>query len=145
MLIKEHQLIERRTCSLAGANRSTVRYKSNKDKKELFSKRSKRIALQNRRYRYSRISKVIRKQIWEVNHKAVYRIYQNLGLKVRKRRSRKHATGDLIIHPHQCWALDFVHDSLSNGRRLRVLTIIDHYRRECLRVDVEYGARPIRL
>ena len=143
--MKDYKLSERRACGLAGANRSTVRYSSKRSKKKLLEKKIKEIALENRRYGYRRIHRVLRRQKWQVNHKAVYQIYRNLGLKVLKRGSRKRSTGNRRIHrlitgPNQCWALDFVHNSLSNGRKLRILVIIDHYSRECLRIEVEHGA-----
>ena len=144
MLMKEYKLSERKACSLAGANRSTVRYSSKKNKKKSLEQKIKEIALENRRYGYRRIHRVLRRQNWQVNHKAVYRIYRRLGLKVLKRGGRKRSTEDrkvyrLITRPNQCWALDFVHDSLSNGRKLRILAIIDHYSRECLKIEVKYG------
>lgn len=144
MLMKEYQLSERKACRLAGANRSTVRYRRKKANRDRLEKEIKKIAQENRRYGYRRIHKVLRRQKWKVNHKAVYRIYQKLGLKVLKRGGRKRTVGErkierIITGPNQCWALDFVHDRLSNGRKLRILTIIDHYTRECLMIVVEHG------
>lgn len=142
--MKEYQLSERKACRLAGANRSTVRYRRKKANRDRLEKEIKKIAQENRRYGYRRIHKVLRRQKWKVNHKAVYRIYQKLGLKVLKRGGRKRTVGErkierIITGPNQCWALDFVHDRLSNGRKLRILTIIDHYTRECLMIVVEHG------
>ena len=78
----------------------------------------------------------------KINHKKVYRIYKELGLKVIKRGGRKRATGArkverLITGMNQCWALDFVHDSLSNGRKLRLLTILDVFTKESLKIVVD--------
>ena len=89
MLMKDYKLSERKECSLAGANRSTVRYSSKRDKKKTLEQKIKEIALENRRYGYRRIHRVLRRQKWQVNHKAVYRIYRSLGLKVLKRSGRK--------------------------------------------------------
>lgn len=142
--MKEYKLSERKACGLAGANRSSVRYQPKKNREGKLEQRIKKIALENRRYGYRRIHRVLRKQKWRVNHKTVYRIYRKLGLKVLKRGRRKRATGErkvyrLITKANQCWALDFMHDRLSNGRKLRILTIVDHYTRECLKIEVELG------
>lgn len=100
--------------------------------------------MQYRRYGYRRIYQVLRRSGKRINHKTVYRIYRGLGLKVLKRGGRKRAIGDrkvqrLLTAPNQCWALDFVHDSLSSGRKLRLLTVIDVYTRESLKIEVEHS------
>ncbi len=71
-------------------------------------------------------------------------IYKELGLKVLKRGGRKRATGErkvhrLITRANQCWALDFVSDALANGRKIRLLTVIDVHTRESLKIAVEYS------
>jgi len=82
-----------------------------------------------------------KKEGFNVNHKKVYRIYKELNLKVLKR-TRKRALGSRIClsplkRPNERWSLDFVSDALSNGRRIRVLTIIDEFSRECLKMIVD--------
>lgn len=77
-----------------------------------------------------------------INHKKVYRLYAEAGLKVVRRGGRKKALG--VRRPmtaperiNQKWALDFVSDALWNGRRIRMLTIVDGYSKECLRIVVD--------
>ena len=144
MLIKEHRLSERRACRLVGANRSTVRYESQKAPNQDLEQAIKEIAMKNRRYGYRRIHVLLNKSSWKVNHKKVYRLYRALGLKVLKRGGKKRAIGDrkvtrLITRANQCWALDFVHNTLSNGRKLKLLTVIDTYTRESLKIEVEHS------
>ena len=72
-----------------------------------------------------------------VNHKKLFRLYREERLVVRKRGGRKRALGTrtpMVIPqgPNQRWSLDFVSDSLSDGRRFRVLAIVDDFTRECL-------------
>lgn len=72
-----------------------------------------------------------------MNHKKLFRLYREEGLSVRKRGGRKRAMGTrspmmLPEGPNQRWSLDFVSDALNNGRRFRVLTVVDDYTRECL-------------
>lgn len=81
-----------------------------------------------------------------INHKKVYRLYAELGLKVAKRPSRKRALGtrrsqSVATQPNERWALDFVQDRLADGRRFRLLAVIDVFTRECLKIDVAFSLR----
>lgn len=81
-----------------------------------------------------------------INHKRVYRIYRALGLKVARRPSRRRAIRARTIRsapakPNEEWALDFVHDNLANGRRIRFLAVLDTFTRECLRIDAASSIR----
>lgn len=105
-------------------------------------KRIKAIAFEKRRFGYRRIHMMLKREGVAVNHKKVYRLYSACGLKVRKRAGRKRALGVRgsslrATRANQKWSLDFVHDALANGRRIRLLTIIDEYTRECLRIVVD--------
>ena len=102
------------------------------------------IAHERRRFGYRRIHMILRREGMTVNHKKVFRLYQQLQLKVRKRGSRKKAIGDRLENaslkgPNECWSLDFLHDTLVNGRKIRLLAVIDEYTRECLNVTVDTG------
>ena len=85
---------------------------------------------------------ILKRKGEKVNHKKVFRIYKNLGLKVLKRGGRKRAIGVRVCKErakqlNQRWALDFVSDSLACGRKIRLLTVIDEYSRKCLGVIVD--------
>ena len=85
---------------------------------------------------------ILKRKGEKVNHKKVFRIYKNLGMKVLKRGGRKRAIGVRMSKEkakklNQRWALDFVSDSLVCGRKIRVLTVIDEYSRKCLGVIVD--------
>jgi len=132
---------ERRACRLVGQSRSVKRYQSLKAEDGMAEK-VKQIAYENRRYGYRRIHLCLQREGVKVNHKKIYRIYSCLGLKVAKRKNRRKALGErkveiLITKPNQRWALDFVHDALADGRRIRLLPIIDVYTRQCLKIVVE--------
>lgn len=142
MFVKEHGLSERRACRLVGANRSTVRYRAHKTSDKKIGEMIKKIAMKHRRFGYRRIYTLIKRKGLKINHKKVYRVYKSLGLKVLKRGGRKRAVGypkveSLVTKQNQRWALDFVHDALSNGRSIRLLTVIDVFTRECLKLSVE--------
>lgn len=103
--------------------------------------RIREIAETRVRYGYLRIYVLLRREGWRVNHKRVYRIYCEESLNLRRKRPRRHATGSrrmdrpVVEYPDACWSMDFVVDSLFNGRRFRALTIVDNYSRECLAIE----------
>ncbi|GAC1395425.1 MAG: hypothetical protein NVSMB68_12460 [Thermoanaerobaculia bacterium] len=76
-----------------------------------------------------------------VNHKKIYRIYCEEGLRVRKRsRKRLVRRGEMLVRPtrpNERWSMDFVSDQLSNGRRFRMFNVVDDYTRESLAIRVE--------
>lgn len=141
--MESHGLSQRRACKLAGACRGTVRYKSLKKagEEELRGKIQK-VAHERRRFGYRRIHLLLRREGVKVNHKKVFRLYQQLGLKVRRRSARKRALGMRleqikVVAPNERWSLDFVQDTLQCGRKIRMLTVIDDYTRECLEITVD--------
>jgi putative transposase len=126
---------------LLGAHRSTIRYEARKEDEQAIGEKIKRIAYEKRRFGYRRIQILLAREGTKVNHKRVYRIYRSLGLKVLKRAGRKRAIGirkaeSPVTRPNQRWALDFVQDGLWNGRRIRLLPVIDICTRKCLGIAV---------
>jgi putative transposase len=100
--------------------------------------RLKELAASRVGYGYRRLYILLRREGWEVNHKRVYRLYgeECLGLR-RKPPRRRVACQKREIRPtaearNQCWSMDFVSDQLYDGRRLRVLVIVDNHTRESL-------------
>ena len=141
LIVETHKMSERRACRLVGQSRSVKRYRSIKTDEALAEKIQK-IAYEKRRYGYRRIHMILKREGMRVNHKKVYRIYTQSGLKVAKRKTRRKVLGErkmdiFITKPNQRWALDFVSDALSDGRRIRLLAIIDVYTRQCLKIVVE--------
>lgn len=93
MFVKEHELSERQACRLAGANRTTVRYHTRRASEEKLKEQIREIAMKNRRYGYRRVHIILRRKGKNVNHKRVYRLYKNLGLKVLEERREKKGCG----------------------------------------------------
>jgi len=97
------------------------------------------------RYGYRRITALLQREGWKVNHKRVERIWRREGLKVpRKQRKRGRlwlVDGSCVRqraeHRNHVWSYDFVFERTHEGRPLRMLTIVDEYTRECLAIDVE--------
>ena len=141
-MVHEHQLSERRACRLVGVHRSVVRYCSRKADEVELTERIRAIAFEKKRFGYRRIHMVLKREGVKINHKKVWRIYKSQGLKVQKRSGRKRALGvrgkaQIAQKPNQKWSLDFVHDALYNGRKIRLLTVIDEFTRECLKITVD--------
>jgi putative transposase len=99
-------------------------------------------AAQRRRFGYRRLCVVLRRDGWTDNHKRVFRLYREEGLQV-KRRIRKRTAkwrGEkpaAAQRPNQRWSLDFMSDQLADGRRFRLLNVVDDFTRECLAVEVD--------
>ena len=93
------------------------------------------------RYGYRRLTILLRREGWPENSKGVYRLYREEGLKVRVKRRKKLASHARVRPPavaqvNDRWSMDFVADSLSNGGKIRVLTVIDSFTRECLALKI---------
>ncbi|WP_420496748.1 IS3 family transposase [Vibrio fluvialis] len=142
---KSTQLSERRACLLVGIQRASLRYQPQANREDdKLQARIKELALERRRFGYRRIHRLLRREGFDVNHKRVYRLYCELGLTVSKRRRRKSQCVErepllLPSVPNHTWSMDFVMDALSNGRRIKCLTIVDDYTKECLDIPVATG------
>lgn len=96
---------------------------------------------------------MLRREGFAVNHKRVHRIYRAEGLQLRARRKRgvRYVRGQAVTpvsRPDERWSLDFVHDTLSNGRKFRALTIVDDFTRESIAIETDFsltGKRVIRV
>ncbi len=93
------------------------------------------------RYRYRRLHVLLRREGWRVNHKRVYRLYRLEGLGLRLKQRRKRVSAVRVVppqatKPNERWAMDFMTDSLYDGRRFRLLTLVDTVTRECPAIEV---------
>jgi len=113
--------------------------------------REKLVALagEKPRFGYRRLQVLLRRGGERVNHKRVWRVYREAGLcvkrKKRKRLVRAGRPAMVLTAANQEWALDFVHDVLGTGQRVRVLSVLDAYTRECLalKVDTSFASRRV--
>jgi putative transposase len=142
-----HELVisERRACGLVGLARTTLRRMvAEPAETKRLKARIVELAYARRRFGYRRIHDLLRREGVRANHKRVYRLYRESGLSVRKRRRRKLVMADrqalyVPSAPNEVWSLDFVMDALANGRRIKCLTIVDDFTRECLDIAVDHG------
>jgi putative transposase len=149
-MIECHGLSERRAYKLVDLHRSVGRYESKKPPERDLKERIKQIAHEKNRYGYRRIQIVLRREGIVINHKKTFRLYRELNLKVRRRGARRKALGVRALNekatgPNQIWALDFVADRLEDGRRFRLLTIIDVFTRESLKITVDTSLNGLRV
>ena len=99
--------------------------------------RLRSLASDRRRFGYRRLHLLLAREGIHVNHKKLFRIYRQERLCVRKRGDRKRALGTrapmmLPLARNERWSLDFVPDGLGDGRRFRILAVVDDFTRECL-------------
>ena len=152
-LCKSRGHSERRACELAGLGRSTCRYARRRVDDEVLVGRLRALAAERPRFGYRRLHALLRREGRGVNRKAVYRLYKAAGLSVRRRTRRKlRAARPLppmaVTRPNERWSMDFVHDYLEDGRRLRTLNVVDAFTRECHAIEVDTSlpsARVVRV
>ena len=146
-VIAEHGVPERFACRVLGQHRSTQRKPPRTPDDEAAALTADIVALATRygRYGYRRITAMLQAAGWAVNVKRVERIWRLEGLKVPRKQPRK---GRLWLNdgscvrlrperPNHVWSYDFVEDRTHNGRRFRMLNVIDEFTRECLTIRVD--------
>lgn len=123
-------------------NRRTLRRVPSPDRDENLRRRLRELAEERRRFGCPRLYLLLRREGLVVNHKRVERLYREETLSLRLRPKRKRQSHLRVVQPaptgpNEQWAMDFVSDSLDNGRRLKVLTIIDLWDRRCPRLEAD--------
>jgi len=135
----------KRACRLALLQRATWYLRSRARDQTPLRMRIRDIAYARPRFGYLRIQVMLRREGWIVNHKRVHRLYRLEGLQVRMRvRRRKRISlhrGPVPtpVAANQHWSMDFVHDQLADGRRFRILTVIDQWSRESLSLETGFS------
>lgn len=147
-------LSERRACRLVGIARTSCRYEPQRlEPEEKLKARLCTLAGERRRFGYRRLTVLLRREGWAVNHKRVYRLYREAGLGVRRRKRKRIGAGErqalaIPTRQNERWSMDFISDALSDGRKFRSLNIVDDFNRECLAAEVDTsitGPRVVRV
>lgn len=141
------QVSIRRACRALPVDRSTYHYRSRRAGQAQLTERIKEMAASRVRYGYRRIHVLLRREGWPVNSKRVYRLYRELGLQLRNKTPKRRVRAKLregrvrATRANETWAMDFVHDQLATGRKLRVLTIVDTFSRFSPAVEARFNFR----
>ncbi len=143
---RELEVSQRRACQAVDQPRSTQRYEPAEieDEKELV-KRMKELSGKHPRYGYRRIRALLGSEGRKVNRKRVHRLWRREGLKVpqkQRKRRRLGGSGNACFRrkargKNDVWSYDFVMDQTSDGKRLKMLPVVDEFTRECLTIEVE--------
>ena len=136
-LVEVHEMSERRACHVISADRSSIRYRARRPDDAQLRSRLRQLAQQRRRFGYRRLHVLLKREGCEVNRKRIQRLYVEEKLQVRRRGGRKRALGTRVPmavpdRPNARWSLDFAHDQMTDGRRFRILAVVDDCTRECL-------------
>jgi putative transposase len=141
---------ERRACSTLAADRSSARYRSSRPDDAVLRRRLRELASQRRRFGYRRLHILLTREGLIMNHKKLRRLYREERLAVRRRGFRKRALGTrapmaLPQGPNQRWSLDFLCDTFTDGRRFRILAVVDDFTRECLALVADTSLSGLRV
>ena len=132
-----HAVSERRACRVIAADRGTIRYQSRRPDDAAVRGRLRALAAERRRFGYRRLGVLLAREGVRLNHKKLRRLYCEERLQVRRRGGRKRALGarrpmTRPLTKNERWSLDFVSDTVCDGRRFRILCVVDDHTRECL-------------
>ena len=145
LVVANHGVSERLACRVLGQHRSTQRKKLTKPDDEVaLTADITSLATQYGRYGYRRITAMLRQRGWRVNAKRVARIWRREGLKVPSKQPKRGRLwlndGSCIRlrpeYPNHVWSYDFVEDRTHDGRKYRMLNIIDEFTRECMTIRI---------
>lgn len=138
-------ITERRSCGLASVQRSSVRYRHRRNADPELLARLLELAALYPRYGYELLTKKLRREGHRVNEKRVRRLYLLEGLKLRSKPRRKlvaaapREKSPTPDQPNRRWSMDFMRDTLGNGRPFRTFNVIDDGSREALRIEVDHS------
>ena len=137
----------RRACRVLEFDTSTYHYKARRRDQAGIEARIKDICATRVRYGYRRVHVLLRREGWEINQKRTRRIYSELGMQLRNKTPKRRVKAKLredrqeAVGPNDVWAMDFVHDQLATGTKLRVLTVVDTFSRYVPVLDPRFSYR----
>lgn len=134
-------LSQRRACALLGISRSSLAYLPRMPiKDKIVTEAMQRLSGHYPRFGYRRINILLSREGFSMSMERCARIWSKAGLQVPKKRRRRinraNTQSMKATHPNAVWSYDFVHDACANGQKLKCLTVIDEYTRECLAIEV---------
>ena len=144
-VIGDWKVSTRRACSALQIDRSLYVYKSKRGEQAELKLRIKDICQTRVRYGYRRVHVLLQRDGWAVNPKRIYRLYKEMGLQLRNKTPKRRVKAKLgedrkdVTHSNQVWAMDFVHDQLATGRKMRILTVVDTFSRFSPVIDPRFN------
>jgi len=149
-LNQNYHVSQRRACRTIGADRASVRYRSRRPDDAAIRARLRALAASRRRFGYRRLHVLLHREGVRLNHKKLRRLYGEERLQVRRRGGRKRALGTrapmaIPQGPNRRWSLDFASDALADGRRFRILAVVDDFTRECLCLVADTSLSGVRV
>ena len=131
----------RKACRVLRFDPKSYRYRSRRPSQAALEDRIRTICRTRVRYGYRRVHVLLRREGWAINEKRTRRVYNEIGMQLRnktpKRRVKAALRSDRMppSRSNEVWAMDFVHDQLAMGTKLRILTVIDTFSRYAPVVD----------
>ena len=148
--MQEFGASERQACRTIQLSRCAYRYQAKRTTDEPISQELRRLAESQPRWGCAKMTDYLRNQGYGWNHKRIRRVYRAMALHLKrkpKKRLPARVAQALVVpgQANQTWSLDFMSDSLSNGRTFRTLNVIDDFNREALwiEVDTSLPAEPV--
>lgn len=146
----EHGLPERRACRLVRQWRSVQRYRPRPKDDGPLREKLRALAAERRRWGHRRLHQVLRREGWRDNLKRVVRVYREEKLQVKSRKRKKVARGErkpleAPVRANQRWSMDFMSDTLWDGRSIRVLNVVDDFTREALPSETDTSLPGLRV
>lgn len=149
-MVEFHRLSFRRACRLINLSLASFYYHPRPDKNAWLKIKIKDLAQARRRFGSPRLYRLIRREGLVVNKKRVERIYKLEGLSLRLRARKKRISHLRVVHPmpikkNERWSMDFVSDCIADVKRIRCLTIVDDFTRECPAIEVDTSLPAMRV
>ena len=141
-LMSRYRASMRKACAVIGLSRMVYLYRSTAPENTALVMRMKEITGKRVHYGYQRVHVMLNCEGFKDNHKRVYRLYKELVLPLRYKRPRRNKAAQLrqpkilTQSSNQIWSMDFVADNLLDGRKLRMITVVDCHSSESLAIDV---------
>lgn len=133
---------ERRACRFLGIHRALCRYRARRPEDAELRATLRELAAAHPRWGIPRLTWLLRREGLLINHKRVERLYREEGLAVRRRRGRKRVAEPRVplpepTAPNERWSMDFMRDTLADGRAFRLFTLVDDFTRECPVIEID--------
>jgi putative transposase len=149
-LLKEEGCNVSRACAMAGISRSSFQYQAKPKDDRVVEEHLNALTTKHPAIGFWSCHYRLKNRGEKINHKRLYRVYTHMKLNIRRRAKRRlpERVKQALSVPdalNQCWSLDFMSDALTDGRKFRVLNVIDDYNRESLAIEVDTSLPALRV